>query len=61
MAAKVSHELECDVCKHAAYIWCLEREVGRQLDLEAKCSTLVWAVGLGAYCWSKERVVDEKC
>lgn len=30
-----------------AYIWRFEREVGRQLDLEAKCSTFVWTIGLG--------------
>ena len=30
-----------------AYIWRLEREVRRELELEAKCSTFVWAIGLG--------------
>lgn len=31
----------------AAYIWRLEREVRRKLELEAECSASVWTIGLG--------------
>lgn len=40
------HPYMNEASKRVAHVWRLEREVGRQFDLEAKCSTFVWTIGL---------------